>query len=82
VVGFVAAGLVAGMAYERPERPVRIAGLAIAGLVIYAFGAVWLAASTGMSLMAAVAVGVLPFLLGDAIKTTVAYLLGVRLEAS
>ncbi len=81
MVGFVAAGLVAGLAYERRERSVHVVGLVLAGLAVYAFGAAWLALSTGMPLTAAVAVGVLPFLLGDALKTAAAYTLGTRLEA-
>jgi biotin transport system substrate-specific component len=82
MVGFVAAGLVAGLAYERQERSVRMVGLVLAGLAVYAFGATWLVLSTGMPLTAAVVVGVLPFLLGDALKTAAAYTLGGRLEAS
>jgi len=56
-------------------------GLVLAGLAVYAFGAAWLVLSTGMPLTAAVVVGVLPFLLGDALKTAAAYTLGGRLEA-
>jgi biotin transport system substrate-specific component len=82
VAGFVAAGLIAGLAYERRERSVRMVGLVLAGLAVYAFGAAWLAISTGMPLTAAVLVGVLPFLPGDALKTATAYTLGTRIEAS
>lgn len=81
MAGFVAAGLVTGLAYERRERPIRMAGLALSGLTVYACGATWLAFSTGMPLPAAVAVGVLPFLPGDALKTAAAYGFGARLEA-
>ncbi len=59
MAGFVVAGLVAGLAYERYERSVRMVGLVLAGLAVYAFGAAWLAVSTGMPLTAAVVVGVL-----------------------
>lgn len=82
VGGFVAAGLIAGLAYERGERPARMVGLVLAGLAIYASGAAWLAVSTGMSLTAAVVLGVLPFLPGDLLKTAAAYTIGARLEAS
>ncbi|NLX49798.1 MAG: biotin transporter BioY [Methanospirillum sp.] len=81
VAGFVAGGLLAGLAYECRERPVRLAGLVVADLAIYACGAGWLALSAGASLPAAVGVGVLPFLPGDALKTAAAYALGERLEA-
>ncbi|MEN6343574.1 MAG: biotin transporter BioY [Methanospirillum sp.] len=82
MVGFVAAGLISGLAYERRERPVRMVGLVMAGLAVYIFGATWLSVSTGMPFVAAVAVGALPFLPGDLLKTAVAYTLGERLEAS
>jgi biotin transport system substrate-specific component len=81
IVGFIPAGLVSGMAYERHERPIRVLGLVLAGLAVYAFGAGWLVLSTGMASAAAVAVGVLPFLTGDAIKTLAVYAVGERLEA-
>lgn len=81
MAGFVAAGFLAGLAYERRERSVRMVGLVLAGLAVYAFGAAWLTASTGMPITAAVAVGALPFLPGDALKTAAAYVLGKRFEA-
>lgn len=81
VVGFVAAGLISGLSYERRERPVRMIGLVLAGSAVYLFGATWLAVSTGMPFTAAVAVGALPFLPGDLLKTAVAYTLGERLGA-
>lgn len=80
IVGFVLAGLVAGFAYERRERPVRMAGLALGGLAVYLCGAGWLVLSAGTALPAALAVGALPFIPGDALKTAAAYALGQRLE--
>jgi biotin transport system substrate-specific component len=41
-------------------------------LVIYAFGVTWLKVITGMSFTKAVAVGMLPFLIGDAVKIAAA----------
>jgi biotin transport system substrate-specific component len=80
IVGFVVAGLVAGLAYERREASIRVIGLVIAGLAVYACGAGWLVLSSGATLSAAFAVAVLPFLPGDAVKTAAAYALGKRLE--
>jgi biotin transport system substrate-specific component len=80
VAGFVAAGLIAGLAYESDRRSVRMAGLVLATLAIYAFGTGWLVLSSGMTIPAAVAIAVLPFLPGDALKAAVAYTLGRRLE--
>jgi biotin transport system substrate-specific component len=47
-------------------------GAVAAGAVIYAAGVPWLAVSTGMGLRSAVAAGLVPFLLGDLLKTAVA----------
>ncbi|HVN66523.1 MAG TPA: biotin transporter BioY [Methanomicrobiales archaeon] len=79
LVGFVPAAAVAGLAYESRSRAVRIAGLAGATAVIYACGAGWLLLSAGLTLPAALLVGVLPFLPGDALKSAGVFLLGERL---
>ncbi len=71
VVGFVAAGWLVGLLAERgaDRKPVRAAGLMVIGnLVIYAFGVTGLVLMTSMTPAVAVAKGVVPFLLGDAIK--------------
>ncbi len=80
LVGFVVAGLVVGLAYERPEAPVRAIGLLLGALAIHGFGVAWMILSTGMALPAAIAVGSLPFLPGDAVKAGAVYLLGDRLR--
>ncbi len=47
-------------------------GALLAGLAIYAVGLPWLSLFTGSSLSQAAAVGAVPFLLGDLLKTAVA----------
>jgi biotin transport system substrate-specific component len=79
LVGFLPAAGVAGLAYETRSRGVRIAGLAAATAVIYACGVAWLLASAGLTLPAALLVGVLPFLPGDALKCAGVFALGERL---
>jgi biotin transport system substrate-specific component len=71
VVGFVAAAWLVGFLAERrgDRTPVRAAGLMVLGnVVIYVFGVAGLLGMTAMNLPTAIAKGVLPFLLGDAIK--------------
>jgi biotin transport system substrate-specific component len=71
IVGYVlAAVLVGALARRRSHRSVwSTLGLAALGsLAIYACGVPWLAAFAGIDLATAIALGVLPFLLGDAIK--------------
>jgi biotin transport system substrate-specific component len=75
VVGFVAAAWLVGLLAERrgDRTPLRAAGLMVAGnVVIYAFGVTGLLLMTPFDLPTAVAKGVVPFLLGDAIKIVAA----------
>jgi biotin transport system substrate-specific component len=78
-IGFIFAALIVGLAYEHSAPGIRIAGLAAATVVIYAFGIGWLMFSTGMGLLPAVAAGALPFLPGDAIKASAAYFIARQL---
>lgn len=71
IVGYVAATLIVGiLARRRSDRNVwTTLGLATLGsLTIYAFGVPWLAAFLGVDLVTALTLGVVPFLIGDAIK--------------
>ena len=75
VVGFVAAAWLVGFLAERrgDRTPLRAAGLMVLGnLVIYAFGVTGLLLMTPFDLPTAIAKGVVPFLLGDAIKIVAA----------
>ena len=66
--------VVGGLARRGGDRSVlRTAGtMAVGSLVIYAVGVPYLALSTGMSMSAAVAAGLVPFLIGDALKAALA----------
>ena len=59
---------------------IRIAGLAAGTIIIYGCGAAWLLLSAGISLPAALLVGVLLFLPGDILKGAGVFLLGERLR--
>ncbi len=75
VVGFVAAAWLVGFLAERggDRTPLRAAGLMVLGnLVIYVFGVTGLLLMTPFDLPTAIAKGVVPFLLGDAIKIVAA----------
>lgn len=75
VVGFVAAGWLAGRLAEAgaDRTVVKNTGLLVLGnVVIYAFGVTGLIAATGMDLGNALAKGVVPFLIGDVVKIAVA----------
>lgn len=77
VVGFVVAAAVVGWLAARgsgrTRNPVRTCALMVLGnLVIYLVGVPWLAAALDVSLTKAVALGLTPFLLGDALKVALA----------
>jgi biotin transport system substrate-specific component len=73
LVGFVPAAALAGC-LAGSDRPVwrRLAGIALATLVVYAAGVPWLAVAAGLTFGAAAAKGLVPFLLGDALKALLA----------
>ncbi|MEU9985070.1 biotin transporter BioY [Streptomyces sp. NPDC050856] len=70
----LAATVVGALARRGADRSVlRTAGAMAAGsLIIYAVGVPYLALATGMSLPQAVAAGLTPFLIGDALKAALA----------
>ena len=79
LAGFIPAAAIAGLAYEKRSRMIRIAGLAAGTGVVYACGVAWILISAGISLPGALLVGVLPFLPGDALKGAGVFFLGERL---
>ena len=75
VLGFVLAAALVGRLAERglTRTPVRTAAVMVLGnLAIYAVGVPWLMAVAHVDLPKALALGVVPFLLGDAVKVAVA----------
>lgn len=75
ILGFVVAAAVVGrLAGAGADRtPLRTAGLMVFGnLMIYLVGVPWLAVAIDVPLGQAVALGLTPFLLGDALKIVVA----------
>jgi biotin transport system substrate-specific component len=73
LVGFVFAAFIAGWIAERGTGVARSAFAALAGsAAIYAFGLPWLAFMLGGDIVMAATVGLVPFLLGDALKAALA----------
>ena len=77
VVGFVLAaavvGRLAGAGRGHTRSPVATCGLMVLGnALIYLVGVPWLAAALNVSLVQAIALGLTPFLLGDAVKVALA----------
>jgi biotin transport system substrate-specific component len=68
--------LVGWIGERRPGRLVRdVTGMICGTVVLYACGVSWLAMVTGMPLTKALAVGMLPFLVGDGLKIAAAALI-------
>jgi biotin transporter BioY len=75
LVGFVVAAAVLGRLAElRFDRnPLRVLGAMVVGnLIIYVFGVSWLMVAIHVDLAQGIALGLTPFLLGDAIKALLA----------
>ena len=75
IIGFIVAAFIVGRIAEHgaTRSVTRTAGLMVIGnLVIYAIGATWLAFAIGVDASTAIALGVTPFLIGDAIKIAAA----------
>ncbi|MEU0990411.1 MULTISPECIES: biotin transporter BioY [unclassified Streptomyces] len=70
----LAATVVGALARRGADRSVlRMAGtMAVGSVIIYAVGVPYLALSTGMTLSQAIAAGLTPFLIGDALKAALA----------
>jgi biotin transport system substrate-specific component len=79
LLGFIFAALITGIAWEHKSGLIRIGGIIGGTFVIYLFGIAWLMYSLNLGFMPAVTAGVLPFVIGDAIKAGAAYLIGQRL---
>ncbi|MCD6361343.1 MAG: biotin transporter BioY [Armatimonadetes bacterium] len=74
LIGFAVAAALVGQAAraKRADMPV-LAAMIGGSVIIYALGATWMALVLNMSAGRAIAVGVLPFIPGDALKVVAAF---------
>ena len=82
LIGYIFMALIAGFFIDRfPGRyVVQFAGMFLGICACYALGTMWLAYSAGMSLAAAFAAGVAPFILLDVLKIVVSIAVGVQIR--
>ena len=78
LLGFIFMTLAAGFAVERFHG----IGIVLGTAICYLFGTVWLAEQMSLTFTAALGVGVLPYLPGDAVKILLVVTLGPKLQRS
>lgn len=83
LLGFLFLTIVAGLfvEYFPKNRILHVIGMVIGTMLCYTLGTLWLAYQLDLSLAAALAAGVIPYLFGDALKTIVAVIVGPILRA-
>lgn len=82
LAGFIFIALIAGFFIESFSGKIfpAVAGMATATAVCYLFGTFWLARQMNLTFTAALAIGVIPYLIGDTVKIVIAALLGPKLK--
>ena len=81
LIGFIPMAIICGFAFEKfSNRGMQIVGLAIGTIVAYIFGTAWLAGQLGMSFVAGLGVGVIPYLPGDTAKIIIAIIAGPQIR--
>ena len=70
LIGFIFMALICGWFIDKFDCKLvpSFVGMVLGTIVCYVFGTVWLAYQAGMSFYAALAAGVLPFIIGDLVK--------------
>ena len=83
LLGFIFMTILAGIFVERfPEkRSLIVTGMILATAVAYIFGTAWLAFQMEIPFVAALSIGVLPYLPGDSAKIVLAVLTGPILQS-
>lgn len=84
LIGFLAGAVAISLIRGKKNGLIRL-GLAniIGGIVVvYLFGSIWLSYITGIGIVKAIVVGVLPFIPGDLIKAAAATIIASRLNKS
>lgn len=81
LIGYLPAVFVIGLVSEKTgSLLLRLVALVVASGLVYLFGVSWLKIATGMTVQKAMAVGMLPFLIGDGIKIIAALFIARALQ--
>ena len=82
LIGFIFLALIMGFALDHFDRKLvpTIIGMIIGMAICYIFGTAWLAGQLGMSFVAALGIGVIPYLPGDTAKIIIAIIAGPQIR--
>jgi biotin transport system substrate-specific component len=72
LIGYLPAVFIVGLLSKFEKTTLDVVGMILGTLVIYTIGVTWLQMITGMAFSKALAVGMYPFLIGDALKIAAA----------
>lgn len=78
LIGFIFLTLIAGLFLEKSHahKVLTIVGMILGTVVTYLFGTAWLCMQLHLTFVQGLGIGVLPYLLGDAVKIIIAMILG------
>ena len=82
LIGFIFLAAIAGFFVEKFPAKIymHVVGLIIGMAICYIFGTAWLAGQLGMSFVAALSIGVIPYLPGDTAKIIIAIIAGPQIR--
>ena len=82
LIGFIFLAAIAGFFVEKFPAKIymHVIGMILGMAVCYAFGTAWLAGQLGMSFVAGLGVGVIPYLPGDTAKIIIAIIAGPQIR--
>lgn len=81
LIGYIFMALICGFIVDKTNNVfLCFGGMLLGTAVLYFFGTVWLAYQGNMTFMAALAAGVLPFILGDLAKILIAMVAGGQIK--
>lgn len=78
LIGFIFISIIPGLFIDHfpGKRLFTVIGMIIAMIITYTFGTAWLAIQMKMTFFAALAIGVIPYIIGDIVKIIIAIAIG------
>ncbi|MDY4592001.1 MAG: biotin transporter BioY [Eubacteriales bacterium] len=82
LIGYIPMSFIIGFFADkfRNNKPMQLLGMILATIVLYAIGTAWLSVAAKLTFAKALAAGVTPFIVGDAIKIVMAMILGMPIK--